>query len=92
MAIGKILEEKLACMLESEASEFRQHKKELQTQRESDKGHASSYRAVLDPQQKGWASTKSSNQEAVSADQSCLTSVRQNRDMITQPQKVAFEN
>lgn len=38
-AIGKILEEKLACRFESEALQLSQHKKELQTQVKPGKGH-----------------------------------------------------
>ncbi|XP_057576605.1 spermatogenesis-associated protein 31D3-like [Hippopotamus amphibius kiboko] len=92
-AIGKILEEKLARRIESEVLELSQHKKELQTQVEPDKGHPSNCGALSDPQQEEWTSIKSSNQEAVSADQSCLTSVRQNRDRIRHPEEVvAFED
>lgn len=91
-AIGKILEEKLACRFTSEALELSQHRKKLQTQVQPDKGHPSNCGALSDPQQEEWACTKSSNQEAVSVDQSCLTGVRRNRDRIRHHQKVvAFE-
>ncbi|MXQ89457.1 hypothetical protein E5288_WYG000864 [Bos mutus] len=92
-AIGKILEEKLACRFESEALELSQRKKELQTQVMPGKGHPSNYGALPDLQQEESVSPKSSNQEAVYADQSCLTSVRQNRDGVRHPLKdVAFED
>ena len=92
-AIGKILEEKLACRFESETLGLSQHKKELQTQVESGKGHPSNYVALPDLRQEEWVSPKSSNQEAAYADQSCLTSARQNRDGVRHPQKyVAFED
>ncbi|XP_032332119.1 spermatogenesis-associated protein 31D3-like [Camelus ferus] len=60
-AIGKILEEKLAHRFESEASELSQHKKELQTQGESDQGHPYNCGDLSNSQQEEWASTKSSN-------------------------------
>ena len=92
-AIGKILEEKLACRFESEALQLSQHKKELQTQVKPGKGHPSNYGALPDLRQEEWVSPKSSNKEAVYADQSCLTSVRQNRDGVRHPPKdVAFED
>ncbi|CAM9815762.1 unnamed protein product [Rangifer tarandus platyrhynchus] len=92
-AIGKILEEKLECRFESETLGLSQHKKELQTQVECGKGHPSNYVALPDLRQEEWVSPKSSNQEAAYADQSCLTSVRQNRDGVRHPQKdVAFED
>ena len=92
-AIGKILEEKLECRFESEALELSQHKKELQTQVKPGKGHPSNYGALPDLRQEEWVSPKSSNKEAVYADQSCLTSIRQNRDGVRHPSKdVAFED
>ena len=69
-AIGKILEEKLECRFESEALELSQHKKELQTQVKPGKGHPSNYGALPDLRQEEWVSPKSSNKEAVYADQS----------------------
>ncbi|XP_058421353.1 spermatogenesis-associated protein 31D1-like [Diceros bicornis minor] len=68
IAIGKILEEKLARRYEPEPSEFSQQKEELQAQVEPDKAHPSNYGALSDPQQGAWAGTKSCSQ--VSADQS----------------------
>ena len=45
-AIGKILEEKLACRYEPEAAELSQQKGELQAQVEPDEGHPSNYGAL----------------------------------------------
>ncbi|KAI4573529.1 hypothetical protein MJT46_004769 [Ovis ammon polii x Ovis aries] len=53
-AIGKILEEKLACRFESEALQLSQHKKELQTQVKPGKGHPSNYGAPPDLWQEEW--------------------------------------
>ncbi|KAI4589004.1 hypothetical protein MJG53_003412 [Ovis ammon polii x Ovis aries] len=58
-AIGKILEEKLACRFESEALQLSQHKKELQTQVKPGKGHPSNYGAPPDLWQEEWVTPES---------------------------------
>ncbi|KAI4573528.1 hypothetical protein MJT46_004768 [Ovis ammon polii x Ovis aries] len=57
-AIGKILEEKLACRFESEALQLSQHKKELQTQVKPGKGHPSNYGALPDLRQEEWVQSQ----------------------------------
>lgn len=66
-AIGKILEEKLACRFESEALQLSQHKKELQTQVKPGKGYPPTTVSLPDLRQEEIASPKSSNQKAVYA-------------------------
>lgn len=88
IAIGKILEEKVTCRYESEASRFSQQKEELQAQGGPEKRHPSNSQAFFHtPHDKG-ASIEFCSQEAVSTEQNCLTSVRENRDKARIPQKV----
>ncbi|XP_012576700.1 PREDICTED: spermatogenesis-associated protein 31D1 [Condylura cristata] len=82
-AIGKILEEKVACMYESDGSVLRhQAKIEPQVGQHLNEG------TLSDPREREWASMKSSSKEAVSADQHCLSNVRQDGGRVTYPPKV----
>ncbi|XP_077615410.1 spermatogenesis-associated protein 31D1-like [Crocuta crocuta] len=87
-AIGKILEEKVTCRYESEVSELSQQKEELQAQVGPDKRHPSSYQAFSDTPHEIQANIEFCSQEAVSAEQNCLTSVRQDRHRTRIPQKI----
>ncbi|ELW68460.1 Protein FAM75D1 [Tupaia chinensis] len=86
-AIGRIIEEKLACSQEPEPLELSQQKKE---QKEPNKGQSSNYQAPSDPQQEKGSNTHSCTQEAVIPAPSCLTSVRKKRDRIRHPQKAVI--
>nr|KAF6487598.1 hypothetical protein HJG63_018323 [Rousettus aegyptiacus] len=78
-AMEKILEEKLARTCKPEALDLSQQKEELQAEVDPDKGYSSNYGDLSDSQQEEWAGSNCCNQEAVSADQSCLTSAIRNR-------------
>ncbi|XP_037350329.1 spermatogenesis-associated protein 31D4-like isoform X1 [Talpa occidentalis] len=82
-AIGKILEKKVAGAYESDGSELR-HQEKI----ESKKGNPLNEVTLSDPQQREWASMKASSKEAASADQSCLSNVRQDGSRIKHPQRV----
>jgi hypothetical protein len=82
-ALGKLLEEKLACRQKPESLK-------LSHQTELNKGQPSNYEAASDPQQ-GEGSHLCSCNQALSPGWSCLTSVEQNSDRIRPPQElVAF--
>ncbi|XP_038382932.1 uncharacterized protein LOC102155844 isoform X14 [Canis lupus familiaris] len=75
---GKILEEKMEWRYESEALEVSQQQEELEAQ------------VVLDPQHEKQASIKTCSEDAVAADQGCLTSIQRNRDRAGHPQKAVI--
>ncbi|XDB53140.1 hypothetical protein AB1E18_006663 [Capra hircus] len=75
-AIGKILEEKLACRFESEALQLSQHKKELQTQVKPGKGHPSNYGALPDLRQEEWLLSMSNSFNVVSYFSASVKSVK----------------
>ncbi|KAG8525092.1 Spermatogenesis-associated protein 31D1 [Galemys pyrenaicus] len=82
-AIGKILEEKVACMYESDGSVLRH-----QAKTELKKGHSLNKGTLCYPHQREWASMKYRRKEAASADQTCLSNVRQHGGRIRYPRKV----
>ncbi|XP_072693149.1 spermatogenesis-associated protein 31D3-like isoform X2 [Canis lupus baileyi] len=75
---GKILEEKMEWRYESEALEVSQQQEELEAQ------------VVPDPQHEKQASIKTCSEDAVAADQGCLTSIQRNRDRAGHPQKAVI--
>lgn len=91
-ALGKILEEKLACKQQCETWELSKQKKELQAQAETDKAQPCKYGAVSDKQQHKRSSPYSYNQEAVFPGPSHPTGVTQIRDSVRAPQKTVSFN